>query len=205
MSLFSKLKGLFSPAAAPAPSTGLIGANLSAVQETNDLFTFFNFASIGKEVLSGQRVATAFKPTGEAFRQLVTLYVTTDAQGTIQVLRLVVVRSFIDNPSTCIYAADLAKSFLGSVHPGSEDTIAALAREISARAMGQSSLPMITRGPLPSADGEPSAAYRTYQGRGPAQTLFNPSFSVQLLIQNDLQAPAPVLEMILSAKSRGVS
>jgi hypothetical protein len=80
-----------------------------------------------------------------------------------------------------------------------------LAREINARAMGQSSLPMITRGALPVAEGEPSAAYRTYQGRGPAQTLFNPSFSVQLLLQNALQAPVPVLEMILSAKSTGVS
>jgi hypothetical protein len=101
MSIFDKLKGLFtSTSATPAPSTGLLGANLPSVQETNGLFTFFNFAPIGKEALSGQRVATAFKPTGEAFRQLVTFYVTTDAKGNIQVLRLVVVRSFIDNPGT---------------------------------------------------------------------------------------------------------
>jgi hypothetical protein len=205
-SLLGKIKSLFSPAVTPRKSTGLIGANLPASQEKHDLFNFFNFAPVGTEALSGQRVATAFKPTGEAFHELVTLYVTTDAQGTIQVLRLVVARSFIDNPATCIYAADLVKSFLGSINFASrEDKIAVLAGEISARGMARSSMPMITAQPLPKAEGAPSPAYQTYAGNGTAQTLFNPEYSVQLLLQNDLWAEPPALEIILSAKARSSS
>jgi len=204
--LMKTLRGLFSPTGAEPPSTGLIGANLPSVQGTHELFVFFDFAPTGKEALSEQRVATAFMPTGEAFRELVTLYVTTDAAGTIQVLRLAVARDFIDSPATCIYAADLAKRFLDSVNPQSaEDGIAQLAHEIRAHAAERSSLPPTDSGPLPMVEGEPSAACRTYLGDGPAQTLFNPFYTVQLLLQNDLRAQPPILEMILSARARRTS
>jgi hypothetical protein len=155
------------------------------------------------EALSEQRVATAFKPTGEMFQELITLYVTTDAAGTIQVLRLAVARDLIDSPATCVYAADLAKRFLDSVNPqAGEDAIAHLADEIRAHAAERSSLPPADSGPLPTIDGEPSAACRTYEGQGPSQTLFNPAYTVQLLLQNDLRAQPPILEMILSARAR---
>jgi hypothetical protein len=196
------IKGLFFSAPAAPKSTGLLGSNLAEVQTTHDLFVFFHFAPIGRESLSEQRVATAFKPTGDAFHELVTLFVTTDATGTIQVLRLVVNRSFIDDPGKCIYAADLVKSFLGSVNPETpEDKIALLAREISGRSVKRSSMPMLSAGPVPTADGPPTAAYLTYIGQGPAQTLFNSASTVQLLVQNDLRAQPPVLELILSSRT----
>jgi hypothetical protein len=64
---------------------------------------------------------------------------------------------------------------------------------------------MITAQPLPKAVGAPSPAYQTYAGNGTAQTLFNPEYSVQLLLQNDLWAEPPALEIILSAKARSSS
>jgi hypothetical protein len=95
-----------------ADDSGLLGAPLSQAQKTNDLFVFFNFAPIGKKSLSDGSSVTSFKPTGDAFRALVTLEATTAADGTIQKLHLTIARSFIDDSAKCVYAADLAKSFL---------------------------------------------------------------------------------------------
>jgi hypothetical protein len=176
----------------------LIGKKLSSVQQTSDLFTFFNFAQIGTENLPGQRTVVSFKPTGEAFRALVTLYVTTDGQGVIQLLRLVVVRSFIDDPKTCVYAADLAKSFLATAGTSGDD-ITALAREINTRAPMNSSLTLLTIQPRPTIPQQPSAAYETYSGKGPALTLSNQS--TQASLQNRTQDDTPVLEITLALKS----
>ncbi len=122
-------------------NTGLIGKPLAVVQQKSDLFVFFNFAPIGKKTSNGTTV-TSFKPTGDAFRPLVTLAVTTGPRDAIQVLRLFVSRSFIDDRKKSIYAADLVKSFLGNAGVSSPaDDIARLAREISARAMAGSSAP----------------------------------------------------------------
>jgi hypothetical protein len=103
---------------------GMVGSKLATVQKTSDLFTFFNFAPVGEEKTPG---TTSFKPTGDAFRALVTLDVTTDAQGIITKLDLSIARSFIDDPKKCIYAADLAKSFLADAAPtSSSDEVGSL-------------------------------------------------------------------------------
>lgn len=94
-----------------ADDTGLLGSNLTAVEKTSDLFLFFNFASIGKETNPDGTVVTSYKPTGDAFRALVTLRVTTDNQGTIKLMKLSVARSFIDDRKQCIYAATWSKAF----------------------------------------------------------------------------------------------
>ena len=56
---------------------GLLGFKLPVVRSHSDLFVFFNFASTGKETLKDGRIVESFKPTGDAFHLLVTLYVTT--------------------------------------------------------------------------------------------------------------------------------
>jgi hypothetical protein len=179
--------------------TGLIGKPLSVVQQKSDLFVFFNFAPIGKTPSNGTTVIS-FKPTGEAFRALVTLEVTTNARDEIQTLCLFVSRSFIDDRKKTIYAADLVKSFLGNAGvTSSDDDIARLAREISARAMAGSTVTMIMAGPTPEAPSHISPAYQTYSGKGPAQTVANASRSVQVFLRNDIQDGAPVLELVMSA------
>jgi hypothetical protein len=185
----------------PAEEIGLVGAKLSGVQTTDDFFVFFNFAPIGEEKLPGGAQVTSFKPTGDAFKALVTLAVTTDAQGTITKLDLTVARSFIDDPKKCIYAADLVKSFLTKAAATSDaDEVGSLAREISARSTARSTMKMITAQPLPQPPATISAAYQTYAGNPQPQTLVYRSGKLQVLLRNDTQAGIPVLDLIVSPK-----
>jgi hypothetical protein len=195
--LTTAIAALFTHLSAHA-DTGLIGQPLSAVQQKSDLFVFFNFAPIGKTHSDGATV-TSFKPTGEAFRALVTLEVSTDAQDKIEALRLFVNRSFIDDPKKTIYAADLVKSFLGNAGvAASHDDIAQLASEISARATAGSEVIMLAADPPPQAPAQISPAYQTYSGKGPAQTVSNASGSVQVTLRNDARDGKPVLELVMS-------
>jgi hypothetical protein len=188
------LGAFLSPAQnAAAQSDGMIGSSLSAAQKT-DFFAFFNFAAIREEKQAGGGQVTFFKPTGEAFRALVTLAVTTDSRGVILDLDLTVARSFIDDPKQRVYAADLAKSFLGSAATTtSGNEVDSLAREISARST--STMIMLTSQPLPTVPATPSAAYQTYAGDSQPQTLLYPSGKVQVTLRNESQSGEPVLSM----------
>ncbi len=188
-------------AAAPlvAEDTGLIGAHLPVVEKSSDFFTFFNFARVPGD---SSPTMIAFKPTGEAFRALVTLDVTTDDQGIIESLRLEIARSFIDDPKKCIYAADLAKSYLASVGEASTGDVAALAKEISARSFARSGMRILTARPLPTVAGAPSAAYETYAGQVSLQTVSNASGTIQASLQNQVKATEPLLEFTLAAPPR---
>jgi hypothetical protein len=188
-----------------AAETGLIGSSLSTVEKTSDLFLFFNFASIGEEKKDDGTKITSFKPTGDAFRALVTLRATTDNQGVIQVLQLSIARSFIDDPTKCIYAADLAKSFLGNAAATSAgDAVDSLAREISVRTMARMTTTMINPQPVPKATGAPSDAYQTYAGDAHAQTLVYTSGKRQVVLCNVTQADGPALEITVSKTSKGI-
>jgi hypothetical protein len=168
---------------------------MTGLRSKSDLFSFFHFASTGKTVVGHGRTVESFKPTGEAFRDLVTLYVTTDNAGTVQRLLLVVARSFIDDPSKSIFAGDLVKSFLGNAAVGSDDdNIAKLAREIQVRSMMSSGTVLSVR-PVPKAPEPPSAAYMTYAGKGATQTLLNRPGSIQVELANGTEAGRPVLEV----------
>ena len=183
-----------------AEDIGLIGSKLSVVQTTNDLFVFFNFAPIGEEKLPEEAQVTSFKPTGDAFRALVTLGVTTDDRGIITKLDLAVARSFIDDPKKCIYAADLVKSFLVSAAVTSDgDDVGALAHEISARSLSRSTATILTAQPLPQVPVNPSAAYQTYAGDPQPQTLVYQSGKLQVVLKNETQSKDPVLDLSVTA------
>jgi hypothetical protein len=187
-----------------ALAIGLIGAKLSTVQTNDGLFTFFNFAPIGEEKQSAGRTVTSFKPTGEAFRALVTLKVTTDSQGAIRQLSLTVARSFIDDSSKCIYAADLVKSFLYKAGAATnDDAVGALAREISARSMSRSSVTMITAQALPQPPPTISPAYKTYAGDEHPQSLAYPLGNLQVTLRNEMQDNVPVL--VLTVEPAGAA
>lgn len=178
---------------------GLIGAKLTDVQTTHDFFTFFNFAPTGEEKLPGAMQLISFKPTGEAFRKLVTLGVTTYGQGVITRLQLTVARSFIDDPRQCIYAADLVKSFLlAAAATTNGDAVSALASEISARSMARSTMPMITAQPLPQAPEIPSAAFMAYAGREQSRMLLYGSGKRQVQLQNGTRDEGALLDLIVS-------
>jgi hypothetical protein len=200
------LRSVLTGKSAPAQSSqsadaGFIGTKLSALETNHDFFRFFNLARIGSEDLPDRQTLISFKPTGEAFHALVTLFVTIDGRGIIEGLRLEVARSFIDNPRQGIFAADLVKSYLqGADGVSASSDIAALADEISARTMTRSAAPVLSARPMPVLPGQPSASYRTYAGEGSAQTLFSRSDSIQVTLQNQNQVAAPMFEVIVSAK-----
>jgi hypothetical protein len=182
----------------PAKESGLMGAHLATTRNTNDFFLFFNFEPIGTEKLPGTTQLTTFKPSGDAFKALVTLCVTTNFRGTIQKLQLFIARSFIDDPKQCVYAADLAKSFLRQASfPLSQDAIDSLAIEIEARTMAGSTATILTSRPSPSLSSIPSAAYQTYAGGPHPQTLAYPH-GKQLTLRNLVHANERVLEMTVS-------
>ncbi len=181
--------------------TGLVGAKLEVVEKSHDLFTFFNLQRTGSEALPEHRTLVTFKPTAETFRPLVTLAVTTDAQGVIESLRLDVARSFIDDPQQGIFAADLVGSFLRSAGGNeSEDDLAALSKEIHARSLMNPGRTVLTAQPAPALATTPSAAYRVYAGKGPAQTLFNRGHSLQAVLDNKDDSDHRQLEITLSRR-----
>jgi hypothetical protein len=183
-----------------AAESGLLGAKLSVAQTRADFFCFFNFSPIGTEKLPDGTKVVSFKPTGDAFRALVTLRVTTDDQGIIKKLDLAVARSFIDDPKKCVYAADLVKSFLTDAAATTErDDVGLLAAEINARSMARSAATVIVARPLPTAPGLPSAAYQTYAGSLQPQTLLYPSRKEQVLLRNDTESSEPTLDIIVLA------
>jgi hypothetical protein len=176
-----------------AEVSGLIGLPLSEAQAKSDLFAFFHFVPVGPEVQN----VTTFKPTGEAFRPLVTLKVTTGSGGIIQSLQLLVARSFIDDPKRCVYAADLAKSFLLDAAAPS-DVVSALAREIDARSMARAAGTILTAQPLPDISAPPSPAYKTYTGDAQPQELSYSSGDIRLSLHNTVQGSEPVLDLTVA-------
>ena len=181
----------------------MIGSKLSVAEKT-DFFVFFNFAPVGEEKQADGTLDTSFKPTGDAFKALVTLDVGTDANGVITKLDLAVARSFIDDPKNGIYAADLVKSFLGNAAATSAgDEATSLAAEINTRTMMKMSGTLLTAQPLPQVSAAPSAAYQTYAGNPQPQTLVYPSGQVQVVLRNEPQAEPPVLHLVASAIAKG--
>ncbi len=165
---------------------GFIGSSIKELQEKHDFFRFFNFESIGVEEKyeDGDEVL-AFKPSGPAFRELVTLHCWVKNGDIIQTIRLSVKRTFIADPQTCVHAADLYNSFLrsvGDVRAG--DAIDRLAKEITARSMQRSARPVIMAGSVPQATGTPSPAYRAYAGELEAENLTYSSGRLRLVARN---------------------
>ena len=92
---------------------GLLGTDLGRARLQADYFRFFNLEPIGptQHLENGEQLL-AFKPSGAAFRDLVTIYVRTDPKGLISMFQVVIARSFLDDPRTGVYARDLIKSSL---------------------------------------------------------------------------------------------
>jgi hypothetical protein len=172
------------------PVEGFIGRKLKDLDTTHDFFRFFHFEPIGVDTrYDDGEVVMAYKPGGPAFRELVTLYTWISRRGVIQTIRLTVKRSFIDNPATCMNAADLYNTFLRNVGDlRYVDPVHSFAREIQARSIARSGRPVIMRGEPPRVEGEPSEAYRAYSGEVPAANLVYPSLKLKLVARNNREA-----------------
>jgi hypothetical protein len=142
-----------------------LGENLEEANQTN-FFRFFNLEQTQAARIGGNTV-TSFKPSGAKFRPLVTVKVTTDAEGRIQAVEMVVLRSFIDDPQNGLFARDIAKSFLlvGLPSPRDRETTD-LINEIQYQ--GTSTMTIIKRKvDEPKLPEKPTSGYLTYLGRQP--------------------------------------
>ena len=103
---------------------GLLGSDLALARTHSDYFEFFHLEPIGEAQLSARGKMNSFKPTGLAFRQVVTVYVETNPQDSIVGIRVVLARSFIEDPQNGIFARDLIKSSLLSAVSATDAAIA---------------------------------------------------------------------------------
>jgi hypothetical protein len=108
----------------------------------------------------------SFKPTGSAFRDLVTVKAVVGSDERISSLGILLARKFIDDPRNGIFARDIAKSFLRSTAPEPDKThhaIQDLANQIEF--CGRSGQPVIS-GPrkIPDFPDEPVPSYRVFLG-----------------------------------------
>jgi hypothetical protein len=115
----------------PKPATGapanLLGMALPQAQQT-DFFTFFHLNETSRQRDLARRVVVNFKPESEAFRKVVTVKATLDAQGKIVEMDLFLARSFVDGR---VYAGDIVKSMLlDALPPSDREAVATLAAEI---------------------------------------------------------------------------
>jgi len=153
-----------SVADAPGPGQGLLGMRLPAAENT-DFFTFFRLAETARESDAAGREVAVFKPTGGAFRKLVTVRVTVGTRDEITEVGLELARSFIDSPTNRQFASDIAKSMLESSPPfGDVAALRSLAAEIQQRQRpGKESVDIVLGHP-PPLPAKISPGYLAYAG-----------------------------------------
>lgn len=149
----------------------LLGAKLADAKKT-DFFTFFHLEESGPaaKVPNSGGTQWTFKPSGAAFRELVTVEVWVSAADRIEEMHLTLAREFIAHPQNGRFANDIAKSFLRSALPKDDQVaVADLLNEIEYRPPPGDASRMIV-GPNykpPRLPAEPTPGFRTYRGEQP--------------------------------------
>jgi len=179
--------GLAAPLA--AASFGNLGETLEQAKQT-EFFRFFHLEQSQVSKSEGSTV-TAFKPTGEKFRPLVTIKVTTDGASRILALEMALARSFIDDPRDGVFARDIAKSFLQAALPAPRDwETTDLINEIQFQA---TSTMTIIKHPAnePKLPEKPTPGYLTYLGKQPSYEHRLRDYLLRLV--NETEGAAAVL------------
>jgi hypothetical protein len=144
---------------------GFLGHRLEKIRKDSDFFSWFHLEETGPAREAGDNKILTFKPSGEVFRDLVTLNITLNAEGRILEMELLLARSFINDGANGIFARDIAKSLLRSAIPReNKDDVADLANEIEFQS--SSTRPVITATQeLPKLPDQPTLGYQVFQGK----------------------------------------
>jgi hypothetical protein len=179
--------------AATNDDNGLLGTDLTTARAHSDYFQFFNLEPTGGAQPSANE--TSFKPIGSDFRQLVTIYVETDSKQLISGLRVVIARSFIDDPKNGVFARDLIKStLLATVNATDAASLDDLGTEILYRDRKGT---VLTRNE-PQLSATPSAAYLVVSGTSKSwETKLRSS---QIRLSNQTQENRPSLIITIHAQ-----
>ncbi len=141
----------------------MIGSPLATVAETADFFRFFHLERVAAPADVDAAGAIDYRPSGGKFRALVRVRVVTDGRGVITSMSLVLLRSFIDDPTNTVFARDIAKSFLQDAPPREDAALLAdLSADIEKR--GNSSAPLIVGPNYRPPTGDPSPDYAVFTG-----------------------------------------
>ncbi len=147
---------------ATAGFPGLLDMTLPEAQKT-DFFTFFHLEEAGREAV-GKQPVVIYKPSGPAFKKLVTVRVRLSPQGKIAELTIDMARPFINSRTQRVFANDMAKSVLSDgVGPTDRQTLNALVQEILSNKGMDSTL--LTSQELPKTPDQGSPGYLTYLGK----------------------------------------
>ena len=173
---------------------GLLGADLNRARLQADYFRFFNLEPIGpaQHLENGEQLL-AFKPSGAVFRDLVTIYFQTNPKGLISVVRVVIARSFLEDPRNGVYARDLIKSsLLDCVNESDAGNLKELADEIQFRDLKGT---LLVRSELPTLPAMPSAAYLVVNGTTSAWEATFSSSKIKLTNETEENRPVLVIEI----------
>jgi hypothetical protein len=175
-------------------TSGLLGTELAFAQAHSDYFQFFNLEPIADAQPSADGRITCFKPSGTDFRQLVTVYVETDAKQLITGLRVVVARSFIEDSTNGVFARDLIKSsLLAAVSETDAASLQDLATEILYRDVQR----IFLNGKQPHLSATPSAAYLVVSAVRPTWETKLQSSKIRL--SNETKEGRPSLVIAINA------
>ena len=144
---------------------GFLAHRLEKIRKESDFFSWFHLEEDGAPREEGDKKIIVFKPSGEAFRELVTVTVTVDAEGRIREMELLLARSFVDDAVNGTFARDIAKSLLRCAVPRENQAdVADLANEIEFQF--SSGRPVLTaRQDLPKLPDSPTLGYQVFLGK----------------------------------------
>lgn len=177
---------------------GGFGDSLESVKQTN-FFQWFCLEQTGQARDEQGREIIEFRPSGEKFRQFVSLKVTRQSGGQMVAMDLTLDRDFINSSGDGVFAADIAKSFiLSAVSSEAKDQVKGLADEIEFGSYRRSGRPVLLHSEHRSAaiPGQPSPGYATYLDSQPQWRLALPG--VELSLQNENLNGRSVLRIRIS-------
>jgi hypothetical protein len=152
------------PAILMAASFGGFGMNLDQARKTG-FFTWFHLQQTGEQQTPPGTTIT-FKPSGEKFRDLVTMKVTTGPDRGITGMELMLSRAFVDSKKDGIFARDITKSFVRTAFAeGSDQDIQDLANQIEYLATSSQTILLHKSYKPPKLPAEPTPGYLTYLGQ----------------------------------------
>lgn len=153
---------------------GFLAHRLEKIRKDSDFFTWFHLEETGPAREEGERKVLEFRPSGEIFRELVSLAIVTNGEGRIQEMRLSLARSFVDDATNGIFARDLAKSLLRAAVPRENQAdVTDLTNEIEFLfPVGRSAIS--ARDDLPKLPDPPTVGYQVFVGK---EKLYEQVFS----------------------------
>ncbi|MEO8461011.1 MAG: hypothetical protein ABI451_10800 [Dokdonella sp.] len=130
----------------------------------SEFFRWFSFTHVGTATNEQRKQVFSFRPSGEKFHYLVRLDILLDQGERIEMLRLFLAASFVDDVREGLFARDIARSFLlSAVLQSDECSLENLANEIA----GRHNMPVITRSLAADLTVLPSAGFLAFVGQGP--------------------------------------